>query len=160
MSQSIPATHRSTQHIVNSFPVTHRSGERTRCGGTCMRPPTGSSRSVGTRRVPGRRFRRGLGQPADTGWTEDGRGDGGMVRARHTAECGEVIASKRSVAFTRERAEAHPSAQRFPFVQTDDTKPRRHDDPHSPGVASPVEGARSLARQRRGYVGASGWVAM
>ncbi len=51
--------------------------------------------------------------------------DGGMVRAREKAGFFEVIAGKSIVAFTREEAEAHPSAKRFAFVQTYDTKPRR-----------------------------------
>jgi hypothetical protein len=51
--------------------------------------------------------------------------DGGMVRARHKAWFFDVIAGKSIVAFTREEAEAIPSAKRFAFVQTYDTKPRR-----------------------------------
>ncbi len=51
--------------------------------------------------------------------------DGGYVRARRKAGFFEVIAGKSVVAFKREEAEASPSAKRFAFVQTYDTKPRR-----------------------------------
>ena len=51
--------------------------------------------------------------------------DGGYVRARRKAGFFEVIADKSVVAFKREHAEASPSAKRFAFVQTYDTKPRR-----------------------------------
>ena len=47
------------------------------------------------------------------------------MRARRKAGFFEVIAGKSIVAFKREEAEAHPSAKRFAFVQTYDTKPRR-----------------------------------
>ena len=47
------------------------------------------------------------------------------MRARRKAGFFEVIAGKSIVAFKREGAEAHPSAKRFAFVQTYDTKPRR-----------------------------------
>jgi hypothetical protein len=51
--------------------------------------------------------------------------DGGMVRARHKAGFFEVIAGKSIVAFKRDEPEDRPSAKRFGFVQTYDTKPRR-----------------------------------
>ena len=51
--------------------------------------------------------------------------DGGFVRARHKAGFFEVIAGKSIVAFRREEEEDIPSAKRFGFVQTYDTKPRR-----------------------------------
>lgn len=51
--------------------------------------------------------------------------DGGFVRARRKAGFFEVIAGKSIVAFRRNVAEDVPSAKRFGFVQTDDTKPRR-----------------------------------
>lgn len=51
--------------------------------------------------------------------------DGGYVRARRKAGFFEVIAGKSVVAFKREEAEDVPSAKRFAFVQTYDTKPRR-----------------------------------
>jgi hypothetical protein len=51
--------------------------------------------------------------------------DGGMVRARHKAGFFEVIAGKSIVAFRRNEAQDVPSAKRFGFVQTYDTKPRR-----------------------------------
>ena len=51
--------------------------------------------------------------------------DGGFVRARHKAGFFEVIAGKSLVAFRREEEEDIPSAKRFGFVQTYDTKPRR-----------------------------------
>ncbi|MGI9306234.1 MAG: hypothetical protein ACR2P5_02915 [Gammaproteobacteria bacterium] len=51
--------------------------------------------------------------------------DGGMVRAPHKAGFFEVIAGKSIVAFQRNEAEDIPSAKRFGFVQTYDTKPRR-----------------------------------
>lgn len=51
--------------------------------------------------------------------------DGGMVRARHKTGFFEVIAGKSLVAFRRDEEEDNPSAKRFGFVQTYDTKPRR-----------------------------------
>ena len=51
--------------------------------------------------------------------------DGGFVRARHKAGFFEVIAGKSIVAFRRKEAQDIPSAKRFGFVQTYDTKPRR-----------------------------------
>jgi hypothetical protein len=51
--------------------------------------------------------------------------DGGFVRARRKAGFFEVIAGKSIVAFRRSEAEDIPSAKRFGFVQTYDTKPRR-----------------------------------
>ncbi len=51
--------------------------------------------------------------------------DGGFVRARHKAGFFEVIAGKSIVAFRRNKAQDIPSAKRFGFVQTYDTKPRR-----------------------------------
>ena len=51
--------------------------------------------------------------------------DGGMVRARHKAGFFEVIAGKSIVAFRRDEAQDVPSAKRFGFVQSYDTKPRR-----------------------------------
>lgn len=51
--------------------------------------------------------------------------DGGFVRACHKAGFFEVIAGKSIVAFRRHEAEDIPSAKRFGFVQTYDTKPRR-----------------------------------
>ena len=51
--------------------------------------------------------------------------DGGFVRARHKAGFFEVIAGKSIVAFRRNEAQDMPSAKRFGFVQTYDTKPRR-----------------------------------
>ena len=51
--------------------------------------------------------------------------DGGFVRARRKAGFFEVIAGKSIVAFRRTEAEDIPSAKRFGFVQTYDTKPRR-----------------------------------
>src|SRR5712691_6746833 len=51
--------------------------------------------------------------------------DGGFVRARHKAGFFEVIAGKSIVAFRRNEAQDIPSAKRFGFVQTYDTKPRR-----------------------------------
>ena len=51
--------------------------------------------------------------------------DGGMVRARHKAGCFEVIAGKSIVAFRRSEGANIPSAKRFAFVQSYDTKPRR-----------------------------------
>jgi hypothetical protein len=51
--------------------------------------------------------------------------DGGFVRARRKAGFFEVIAGKSIVAFRRNEAEDIPSAKRFGFVQTYDTKPRR-----------------------------------
>ena len=51
--------------------------------------------------------------------------DGGFVRARRKAGFFEVIAGKSIVAFKREDTEDIPSAKRFAFVQTYDTKPRR-----------------------------------
>jgi hypothetical protein len=51
--------------------------------------------------------------------------DGGFVRACHKAGFFEVIAGKSIVAFRRHEAEDSPSAKRFGFVQTYDTKPRR-----------------------------------
>jgi len=51
--------------------------------------------------------------------------DGSVVRARHKAGVFEVIAGKSIVAFRRNEAEDIPSAKRFGFVQTYDTKPRR-----------------------------------
>jgi hypothetical protein len=51
--------------------------------------------------------------------------DGGFVRARHKAGCFEVIAGKSIVAFRRNEDQDIPSAKRFGFVQTYDTKPRR-----------------------------------
>ncbi len=51
--------------------------------------------------------------------------DGGFVRARRKAGFFEVIAGKSIVAFRRHEAEDRPSAKRFGFVQTYDTKPRR-----------------------------------
>lgn len=51
--------------------------------------------------------------------------DGGVVRARRKAGFFEVIAGKSIVAFRRNEAEEVPSAKRFGFVQTYDTKPRR-----------------------------------
>ena len=51
--------------------------------------------------------------------------DGGFVRARRKAGFFEVIAGKNVLAFRRNEAEDNPSAKRFGFVQTYDTKPRR-----------------------------------
>src|SRR5262245_8585899 len=51
--------------------------------------------------------------------------DGGFVRARRKSGFFEVIAGKSIVAFRRHEAEDIPSAKRFGFVQTYDTKPRR-----------------------------------
>lgn len=51
--------------------------------------------------------------------------DGGFVRARRKAGFFEVIAGKSIVAFRRNDVEDRPSAKRFGFVQTYDTKPRR-----------------------------------
>lgn len=51
--------------------------------------------------------------------------DGGMVRARHKAGFFEVIAGKSVVAFRRHEKDDLPSARRFGFVQTYDTKSRR-----------------------------------
>ena len=51
--------------------------------------------------------------------------DGGFVRARRKAGFFEVIAGKSLVAFRRHEAKDRPSAKRFAFVQTYDTKPRR-----------------------------------
>ncbi len=51
--------------------------------------------------------------------------DGGFVRARRNAGFFEVIAGKSIVAFRRHEPEDIPSAKRFGFVQTYDTKPRR-----------------------------------
>jgi hypothetical protein len=51
--------------------------------------------------------------------------DGGFVRARRKAGFFEVIAGKSIAAFRRHEAEDIPSAKRFGFVQTYDTKPRR-----------------------------------
>lgn len=51
--------------------------------------------------------------------------DGGFIRARRKAGFFEVIAGKSIVAFRRHEAEDIPSAKRFGFVQTYDTKPRR-----------------------------------
>jgi hypothetical protein len=51
--------------------------------------------------------------------------DGGFIRACHKAGFFEVIAGKSIVAFRRHEAEDIPSAKRFGFVQTYDTKPRR-----------------------------------
>lgn len=51
--------------------------------------------------------------------------DGGRVRARHKSGCFEVIAGKSVVAFRRHEKQDVPSAKRFGFVQTYDTKPRR-----------------------------------
>jgi hypothetical protein len=51
--------------------------------------------------------------------------DGGFVRARRKAGFFEVIAGKSIVAFRRNEVENIPSAKRFGFVQTYDTKPRR-----------------------------------
>ena len=51
--------------------------------------------------------------------------DGGFVRARRKAGFFEVIAGKSLVAFRRNEAKDIPSAKRFGFVQTYDTKPRR-----------------------------------
>ncbi|MBI3302755.1 MAG: ISKra4 family transposase [Deltaproteobacteria bacterium] len=51
--------------------------------------------------------------------------DGGFVRARRKAGFFEVIAGKSIVAFRRTEAQDIPSAKRFGFVQTYDTKPRR-----------------------------------
>jgi len=51
--------------------------------------------------------------------------DGGFVRARHKAGFFEVIAGKSIVAFRRNEEQDIPSAKRFGFVQTYDTKPRR-----------------------------------
>ena len=47
------------------------------------------------------------------------------MRTRRKAGFFEVIAGRSIVAFKREHAEASPSAKRFAFVQTYDTKPRR-----------------------------------
>ena len=51
--------------------------------------------------------------------------DGGFVRAQHKAGFFEVIAGKSIVAFRRNEDQDIPSAKRFGFVQTYDTKPRR-----------------------------------
>jgi hypothetical protein len=51
--------------------------------------------------------------------------DGGFVRARRKAGFFEVIAGKSIVAFRRNEEHDRPSAKRFGFVQTYDTKPRR-----------------------------------
>ena len=51
--------------------------------------------------------------------------DGGFVRARHKVGFFEVIAGKSIVAFRRNQERDIPSAKRFGFVQTYDTKPRR-----------------------------------
>ena len=51
--------------------------------------------------------------------------DGGFIRACHKAGFFEVIAGKSIVAFRRHETEDIPSAKRFGFVQTYDTKPRR-----------------------------------
>lgn len=51
--------------------------------------------------------------------------DGGFVRARRKAGFFEVIAGKSIVAFRRDEEQDIPSAKRFGFVQTYDTKPRR-----------------------------------
>lgn len=51
--------------------------------------------------------------------------DGGFVRARRKAGFFEVIAGKSIVAFRRNEEQDIPSAKRFGFVQTYDTKPRR-----------------------------------
>ncbi|HEV8712445.1 MAG TPA: hypothetical protein VGX03_06405 [Candidatus Binatia bacterium] len=51
--------------------------------------------------------------------------DGGFVRARRKAGFFEVIAGKSLVAFRRNEEQDIPSAKRFGFVQTYDTKPRR-----------------------------------
>ena len=51
--------------------------------------------------------------------------DGGFVRAPRKAGFFEVIAGKSLVAFKRDETDERPSAKRFGFVQTYDTKPRR-----------------------------------
>jgi hypothetical protein len=51
--------------------------------------------------------------------------DGGFIRACHKAGFFEVIAGKSIVAFRRHEEQDIPSAKRFGFVQTYDTKPRR-----------------------------------
>lgn len=51
--------------------------------------------------------------------------DGGFVRDRRKAGFFEVIAGKSIVAFRRNEEQDRPSAKRFGFVQTYDTKPRR-----------------------------------
>jgi hypothetical protein len=51
--------------------------------------------------------------------------DGAMVRGRRKTGFFEVIAGKSVVAFRRGEKEDIPSAKRFGFVQTYDTKPRR-----------------------------------
>jgi hypothetical protein len=51
--------------------------------------------------------------------------DGGFVRARRKAGFFEVIAGKSIVAFRHNEEQDIPSAKRFGFVQTYDTKPRR-----------------------------------
>jgi len=51
--------------------------------------------------------------------------DGGFVRARRKTGFFEVTAGKSIVAFRWKEAEDIPSAKRFGFVQTYDTKPRR-----------------------------------
>ncbi|GGO83985.1 hypothetical protein GCM10011348_29180 [Marinobacterium nitratireducens] len=51
--------------------------------------------------------------------------DGGFVRAQHKQGHFEVITGKSVLAFERDAKEDAPSAKRFGFVQTFDTKPRR-----------------------------------
>jgi len=51
--------------------------------------------------------------------------DGGMLRGRNKSGFFEAIAGKSVVAFRRDETEDVPSARRFAFVQTYDTKPRR-----------------------------------
>ena len=51
--------------------------------------------------------------------------DGAFLRAQHKQGHFEVIAGKSVLAFERDAKEDQPSAKRFGFVQTFDTKPRR-----------------------------------